>query len=79
KAIATSLFATIFTSTVGVIFFWFKGEIFWIEGMFVLLGAFVGVKVGSLRSMKEKPRRLEIYLSILVLIFSFIPLLKLYL
>jgi len=77
KAIATSLFATIFTSTVGVIFFWFKGEIFWIEGMFVILGALVGVKVGSLRSVKEKPRRLEIYLSILVLIFSFIPLLKL--
>ncbi|MHA1910631.1 MAG: sulfite exporter TauE/SafE family protein [Candidatus Kariarchaeaceae archaeon] len=76
RAIATSLFATFFTSIIGVIFFWYKEEILWIEGISVLIGALIGVRFGSIRSIKVKPRRLELLLSILVLIFSFIPIMK---
>ncbi|MHA1223212.1 MAG: sulfite exporter TauE/SafE family protein [Candidatus Heimdallarchaeaceae archaeon] len=76
ESIATSLFATIFTSTVGAIIFWNKGEILWIEGLIVFIGSFIGVRLGSFLSIKTKPRYLEIILSIVVVIFAFITLVK---
>ncbi|MHA1667629.1 MAG: TSUP family transporter [Candidatus Heimdallarchaeaceae archaeon] len=65
-----------FTSTVGAIIFWNKGEILWIEGLIVFIGSFIGVRLGSLLSIKTKPRYLEIILSIVVVIFAFITLVK---
>ena len=76
EAIAISLFATCFTSLVGAVLFWSKGEFFWIEGLIMLLGSIIGVRLGSSISLKSKSRNLEIALSIIVGIFSLIPLMK---
>ena len=76
KAIATSLFVTVFTSAVGAIIYWGKGEMLWIEGLIVLVGSLIGVFLGSLCSVKTKPRYLEIILSIVVSIFAIIILIK---
>ncbi|MHA1873205.1 MAG: sulfite exporter TauE/SafE family protein [Candidatus Heimdallarchaeaceae archaeon] len=75
-AIGTSLFATIFTSSIGAIIFWKNGEILWIEGLVVFLGSFIGVRIGKLASINTKSRILEIILSTIVVIFALITLIK---
>jgi len=76
KAIATSLFATIFTASVGVIMFWQRGEITWLEGLIVLLGSIIGVRLGSLLSIKTKSTALEVALSIIVVLMALITVFK---
>ncbi|MHA1341968.1 MAG: sulfite exporter TauE/SafE family protein [Promethearchaeota archaeon] len=76
KAVATSLFATIFTASIGIAMFWSKGEIKWIEGLITLLGTIIGVRIGSKASLKTKPRTLEIILSATVILLALITIVK---
>jgi len=76
KAIATSLLATIFTALVAIgIFFW-KGKILWIEGLIVMVGSVIGAKLGSLLSIKTKPKWLELGLAVVTVLLSCITILK---
>ena len=76
KAIAISLLTTFFTSITGVFYYYFKGIPFASEGMVVILGSIIGVKLGSVVSIKTKPRMLEVTLSIIVVLLALIPLIK---
>lgn len=76
RAIATSLFAVIFTSLIGVILYWSNGQLLIVEGLAVLAGSIIGTRIGSKISMKAKSKSLEIGLSIVVIVLAFITLLK---
>lgn len=76
KAIATSLFATIFTATAGAIVFWSRGNIILLPAVMVILGSIIGTRLGSLVSLKTKPLWLEIGLSIFIAILAIIILIK---
>ena len=76
KAIATALFAAIFTSLVGVLLYWNQQELLILEGFIVLTGAAIGSRVGSIFSLKTKPRWLEIGLTIIIIVLAGFPLLK---
>lgn len=76
KAIATSLFATIFTAVAGMIVYWHRGDILLMPALVVIIGSMVGARIGSLISLRTKPVWLEIGLSILVMILSLITLCK---
>ncbi|MFW9917198.1 MAG: sulfite exporter TauE/SafE family protein [Candidatus Thorarchaeota archaeon] len=78
KAIATSLFATIFTALFAVLIYWLRGDLVVLPTIFVLIGSLVGAKIGSGISLKAKPTWLEAGLSILVVILSLIVLYKAY-
>ena len=66
KAIATSLFITIFTASAAIIIYWNRGNIPWLSGLSVLIGSMIGAKIGSTISLKTKPFWLQIGLSVLV-------------
>jgi len=70
KAIATSLFATIFTAIAGAIVFWFRGNIILLPALAVIIGSIIGARIGSLVSLKTKPMWLEIGLSIFVIVLA---------
>lgn len=72
KAIATSLFVTIFTAIFAIIVYWNRGNILWLPALYVFIGSIVGTRIGSKISLKTKPRWLEIGLSILVIILAFL-------
>ncbi|MCD6309141.1 MAG: sulfite exporter TauE/SafE family protein, partial [Candidatus Eremiobacteraeota bacterium] len=55
KAIATSLFATIFTAIAGVIVFYSRGDIIFLPALWVIVGSISGARIGSLMSLKTKP------------------------
>jgi uncharacterized membrane protein YfcA len=76
KAIATSIFVTIFTGCAGMIVYWNRGDILWTPGLFVLAGSIAGVAAGSRVSLKTKPFFLEIGLSVLIVVLSLITLYK---
>ena len=76
KAIATSLFATIFTAVAGMIVYWHRGDILLMPALVVIIGSMVGARIGSLISLRTRPVWLEIGLSILVMILSLITLCK---
>ena len=76
KAIATSLFVTIFTAMAGVVIYWRRGDIVWLPAMFMLIGSMIGVGIGSRVSLKAKPTWLEIGLTTLVIAFAFITIYK---
>ena len=76
KAIATSLFATIFTAVAGMIVYWYRGDMLLMPALVVIIGSMVGVRIGSLISLRTRPMWLEIGLSILVMILSLITLCK---
>ncbi|MEA2070174.1 MAG: sulfite exporter TauE/SafE family protein [Asgard group archaeon] len=76
KAIATSLFTTIFTAIVAIGIFWWKGQILWLEGVIVMVGSIIGTQVGSLLSIKTKNKWLELGLAILTILLASITLLK---
>jgi uncharacterized protein len=76
KAIATALFAAIFTSIVGVLLYWNQQELLLIEGLVVLTAAAIGSRIGSYFSLKTKPRWLEIGLTIIIIVLAGFPLLK---
>ena len=76
KAIATSLFVTIFTASAAIIIYWHRGNIFWLPALFVLIGSMIGARVGSKLSLKTKPWWLEIGLSVLIVILALLTVYK---
>ena len=76
KAIATSLFVTIFTALAATIIYWHRGNIFWLPALFVLIGSMIGARVGSKLSLKTKPWWLEIGLSVLIVILALLTVYK---
>ena len=71
KAVATSLFVTMFTATAATAIYWHRGNIIWIPALFVLIGSMIGARVGSKVSLKTKPLGLEIGLTVLIIILAF--------
>jgi hypothetical protein len=76
RAIATSLFVTIFTAIAAVMVYWHRGNILWWPALCVLVGSMVGARVGSMVSLKTKSGRLEMGLAILVTALAFITIYK---
>jgi hypothetical protein len=76
KAIATSLFTTIFTALIAIAIFWWKGKILWVEGIIVMLGSLIGTQLGSMLSIKTKSKWLELGLAIVTILLSIITILK---
>lgn len=76
KAIATSLFSTIFTASAGIIVFWSRGNVNFLPALVVVVGSIIGTRIGSLKSLKTEPLWLEIGLSILIVFFAMIVLIK---
>jgi len=76
KAIATSLFVTIFTAMAAVVIYWHRGDIVWLPAVFVLIGSMIGVRIGSRISLRTKPTWLEIGLTILVIALAFMTVYK---
>jgi len=76
KAIATSLFVTIFTATFALSIYWHRGNIIWLPALFVLIGSISGVRIGSKISMKSKPKWLEIGLSVLIIFLALLTVVK---
>lgn len=71
KAIATSLFVTIFTAIAAAAIYWHRGDIVWLPTVFVLIGSVIGARIGSKASLKTKPTWLEGGLAILVVVLAF--------
>ena len=71
KAIATSLFVTIFTSLAAMVIYWHRGNIVWLPALCVLVGSIAGARIGSGISIKAKPFWLEIGLAVLVMVLAF--------
>ena len=76
RAIATSLFVTIFTAIAAVIIYWHRGDIAWLPALFVLIGSVVGARIGSRVSLRTTPKWLEIGLTISVMALAFITIYK---
>ena len=76
KAIATSLFVTIFTAIFAILVYWQRGNIEWIPALSVLAGSISGARIGSRISLKTKPKWLEIGLSTLIIILALLILYK---
>ncbi len=72
RAIATSLFATIFTAIAAAIIYWYRGDIILLPALVVIIGSMSGARIGSLVSLKTKPVWLEIGLSIFVIILTLV-------
>lgn len=64
NAIATSLFSTIFTALSAFVIYMFKGNVDFINGIAVTIGAISGSKIGSHIALKTKPKWLELILSL---------------
>lgn len=79
QAIATSLFATIFTGIAGAVVFGARGEIPVVSALFVVAGSMLGARVGGLVSLKSKPRWLEIGLTAIVAILALLVVTKTFL
>ena len=76
KAIATSLFVTIFTAIFAVIVYWERGNIIWMPALFVLAGSTAGARTGSKISLKSQPKWLEFGLSALVIVLALLTVYK---
>ena len=76
KAIATSLFVTIFTALGAIAIYWPRGDIIWLPALYVLIGSIIGVRVGSKISLKTKPLWLEVGLAISIISLSIITIYK---
>ncbi len=76
KAIATALFAAVFTSVVGVVLYWSYGNLLLLPGFIVLVGSAIGSHIGSRFSLETKSKWLEVGLTSLILILAGIPLVQ---
>ena len=76
RAIATALFATIFTALAGLMVYWRRGDIIWLPALCVVISSVVGVRVGSMVSLKTKSARLETGLAVLVVTLAFVTVCK---
>ena len=77
RAISTALFAAIFTSLVGVSLYWSHMQLLLLYGLIVLVGSAVGSRIGSMFSLKTKPKWLEKGLTVIIIVLALFPLLKL--
>lgn len=71
KAIATSLFATIFTALTAVGIYWYRGDIEVLPAIAVIIGSMTGARAGSGLSLKTKPMWLEAGLAVLICFLFF--------
>jgi len=76
KAIATSLFVTIFTASAAIVIYWHRGNIIWLPALCVLIGSMIGARVGSKVSLKAKPFWLDIGLSVLTIALALLTVYK---
>jgi len=76
KAIATSLFATIFTAIAAVTIYWYRGDIILLPALMVIIGSMIGARIGSLVSLKTKPVWLELGLSLFVILLALVVVFK---
>jgi uncharacterized membrane protein YfcA len=76
RAIATSLFVTVFTAIAAIIIYWHRGDIFWLPALFVLIGSMIGARLGSKLSLKTEPLWLEIGLSGLIVSLALLTVYK---
>ena len=76
KAIATSLFATIFTAIAAAVIYWYRGDIIILPALMVITGSMIGARLGSLVSLKTKPVWLEFGLSTVVIILALVVVCK---
>lgn len=76
RAIATSLFATIFTAIAAVIVYWHRGDIIWLPAISVLIGSMIGARIGSRISLKTKPVWLEMGLSAFIIAIALLIIYK---
>lgn len=76
KAIATSLFVTIFTASAAVVIYWHRGNVIWMPTFYVLIGSMIGARAGSKLSLKAKPFWLEIGLSVLTVALALVTVYK---
>jgi uncharacterized membrane protein YfcA len=76
RAIATSLFITIFTATAAGFVYWRRGDVLWLPALVVLLGSMIGAKIGSKASLRTPPLWLEMGLSVFVLILASLTIYK---
>jgi len=76
RAIATSLFSTIFTATVAILVYWYRGNILWIPAILTIIGSMLGARVGGKVSLKTKPKWLQMFLAILILTLAVVSVLK---
>ncbi len=76
KAIATSLFVTIFTASAAIVIYWDRGNIIWMPTLYVLIGSMIGARVGSKISLKTKPFWLEIGLSVMTVALALLTVYK---
>lgn len=76
KAIATSLIVTIFTALSGLVVYFSRGDIMLLPALAVAAGSIIGSRIGSKLSLKTKSKWLELSLSVLVILFSFLVVYK---
>ncbi len=76
RAIATSLFSTIFTATVAIFVYWYRGNIPWILAILTIMGSMLGARIGGKVSLKTKPKWLQVLLAVLILTLAVISVLK---
>jgi len=76
RAIATSLFVTMFTATAAAIIYWRRGDVLWLPALVVVLGSMIGAKTGSKASLKMKPLWLEMGLSVFVMTLASLTIYK---
>ena len=76
RAIATSLFVTMFTATAAAIIYWRRGDVLWLPALVVVLGSMIGAKAGSKASLRTKPLWLEMGLSVFVMTLASLTIYK---
>jgi len=76
KAIATSLFSTIFTATVAILVYWYRGNILWVPAILTIIGSMLGARIGGKVSLRTKPKWLQMLLAILILALAIVSALK---
>jgi uncharacterized membrane protein YfcA len=76
RAIATSLMVTIFTALSGLTVYLSRGNLALLPALAVTAGSIAGSRLGSRLSLKTKARHLELLLSVIVILFSFVVVYK---
>ncbi|MBW2123794.1 MAG: sulfite exporter TauE/SafE family protein [Deltaproteobacteria bacterium] len=76
KAIATSLFATIFTAMAGGAVFWYRGDVPPLAAVVVIIGSMGGARLGSSISLRTKPLWFETGLSVFIVLLAMVVVYK---
>jgi len=67
RAIATSLFVTIFTATAAAIIYWRRRDELWLPALGAIIGSMIGAEIRSKASLRTKPPWLDMGLSVFVM------------